>query len=240
MRVSIGIPCFNAERYIAQAIESCLNQSVKPFEIIVVDDGSSDKTEWVASGYVPFGVAVASNGENKGIGYTRNRIIELCKGDVLLFLSADDVLLPHAVETVINYAERETDSFLYSDYYIINERGERIGEYRAPEFGTKEEFIKACVESARQDRMFVTYNMAAPIELWRKIPFWEDKKIGEDLAHLLESVLVHDARFVHIPFPLFGYRIHSDMQTNVHRNRIHENNRDTFSRINRMLGAEVV
>ena len=240
MRVSIGIPCYNAERYVARAIESCLEQSVKPFEIIVCDDGSSDKTEWVASGYVPFGVVMASNGENRGIGYTRNRIISLCRGDVLLFLSADDVLLPHAVETVMSYAERYPDSFLYSDYYIINERGERIGEYRAPEFGTREEFVKACVESARQDRMFVAYCISARIELWRKIPFWEDKKIGEDLAHLLESVLVHDARFVHIPFPLFCYRIHSDMQTNVHRNRIHENNLDTFSRINRMLGTQVV
>ena len=239
VRVSCGIPCYNAEKYVAQAIESCLNQSVKPFEIIVVNDGSADKTEWVASGYVPYGVVMASNGENKGIGYTRNRIIELCRGDVLLFLSADDRLLPNAVETIINYAERCPDSFLYSDYYIVNEDGKRVGENKVPGFNAREEFVRACINSAKQDKMFVTYCISARIELWRKIPFWKDKKIGEDLAHLLEALLAHDANFVHIPFPLYEYRVHGGMQTQLRWNEIHENNLDTFSKINEMLGKEV-
>ncbi len=88
-RVSVLIPAFNAERYLAEAIESALAQTWAPVELIVVDDGSSDATAEVARG---FGDRVRYERQrNAGIGAARNRCLDLARGDQLAFLDADDV-----------------------------------------------------------------------------------------------------------------------------------------------------
>lgn len=236
MKVTIGIPAYNTEKYISECIESCLNQGYKDIEILVVDDGSTDKTMEILKNY---DVRVIRNKRNMGIGYSRNIIIDNARGDAILFLSSDDRLLRHAVGSFVNYLKRYRDSFIYSNYYIIDEYGRRTGINVIRKM-SREEFVNECINSARQNRMFVTYNIMASIDMWKRIRFKDDKRIGEDLFHLLEAILVHNANFVHIPFPLYEYRVHRDMQTNKKRNEIEENNKDTFRRINEMLGVNVL
>jgi glycosyltransferase involved in cell wall biosynthesis len=87
-RVSVLIPAFNAERYLGEAIESALGQTRAPFELIVLDDGSSDRTAEVAR---TFGDGIRyERQENEGIGGARNRCMELARGEYLAFLDADD------------------------------------------------------------------------------------------------------------------------------------------------------
>jgi glycosyltransferase involved in cell wall biosynthesis len=95
-RVSVLIPAFNAERYLGEAIESALAQTHTPFELIVVDDGSSDGT---AEAALAFGKAVRySRQEHQGVGAARNRCVELARGDHLAFLDADDRWDPRKLE----------------------------------------------------------------------------------------------------------------------------------------------
>src|SRR4051794_28206815 len=94
--VSILIPCYNAERWIAEAIESALAQSWTQKEIIVVDDGSTDGSLNVIR---QFGQRVLwETGPNRGGGFTRNRLLELSQGEWIQYLDADDYLLPHKIE----------------------------------------------------------------------------------------------------------------------------------------------
>jgi glycosyltransferase involved in cell wall biosynthesis len=87
--VSVVIPCYNAEAYLGEAIDSVLGQKAGPFEIIVVDDGSTDGSSGVARG---FGEAVRYERQaNAGIAAARNRGVELSAGRYLAFLDADDV-----------------------------------------------------------------------------------------------------------------------------------------------------
>ena len=94
--VSIIVPCFNAERYIGEAIESALGQTYPHSEVIVVDDGSSDRSREVVESF-PSRVRLEKI-PHCGAPVARNRGLELAKGEFVKFLDADDVLLPNAVE----------------------------------------------------------------------------------------------------------------------------------------------
>jgi glycosyltransferase involved in cell wall biosynthesis len=95
MRVSILIPCFNAERWIAQAIESALAQTWPSREVIVVDDGSTDGSLEVVKS---FGSNIQwETGPNRGGNAARNRLLELAGGSWVQYLDADDYLLPEKI-----------------------------------------------------------------------------------------------------------------------------------------------
>jgi len=101
MFVSILIPCFNAERWVAQAIESALAQTWPNKEVIVVDDGSTDGSLKVIQS---FGDRIRwETGPNRGGNVTRNRLLELARGEWVQYLDADDYLLPDKVAAQVNY-----------------------------------------------------------------------------------------------------------------------------------------
>lgn len=105
MKVSIIIPCYNQAQYLGEAIESALDQTYENIEIIVVNDGSPDKTKEVAS---LFPVKLV-NQANKGLASARNTGIMNAMGDYVLPLDSDDFLVPYAVETLVELA-KQTDA----------------------------------------------------------------------------------------------------------------------------------
>jgi glycosyltransferase involved in cell wall biosynthesis len=133
MRVSVVIPLFEQARYVGEAIESVLAQTRPVFELIVVDDGSSDGGADVAAAYGS-NVHVVRR-PHSGIGATRNHGARLATGDLLSFLDADDVLPIDRFERQVGYLETfpEVDGvFGAVDEFADGERvaGERL--MRAP------------------------------------------------------------------------------------------------------------
>jgi len=92
MEISVIIPVYNGERYLSQAIESVLAQTLPPLEIIVVDDGSTDASVAVAERYAKR--VRIDRQENSGAASARNRGIDLARGSLLAFLDADDLWTP--------------------------------------------------------------------------------------------------------------------------------------------------
>jgi glycosyltransferase involved in cell wall biosynthesis len=103
--VSILIPAYNAERWITDTINSALNQTWQRKEIIVVDDGSRDQTLRVARSFTSNTVSVVTQ-ENQGASAARNKAFELCQGDYIQWLDADDVLSRDKVEKQMQAAEQ--------------------------------------------------------------------------------------------------------------------------------------
>src|SRR5438876_12039612 len=95
--VSILIPAYNSERWIAETIKSALNQTWPRKEIIVVDDGSRDQTLATARRFASKTVAVISQ-ENQGASAARNKALQLCQGDYIQWLDADDLLAPDKIQ----------------------------------------------------------------------------------------------------------------------------------------------
>ncbi|MDE5121033.1 MAG: glycosyltransferase family 2 protein, partial [Trichodesmium sp. St19_bin1] len=90
-KVSIIIPVYNCELYITQGIESVLNQTYTDYEIIVIDDGSTDNTHQVLQPYMKK-IRYFFH-ENKGLSATRNQGIKMAKGELIALLDADDLFL---------------------------------------------------------------------------------------------------------------------------------------------------
>lgn len=87
--VSVIIPVYNYDRYLAEAIESVFNQTYRNLEVIVVDDGSTDQSAEVARSFADKGVRYCPQ-VHAGIGAARNKGVELAQGDFIAFLDADD------------------------------------------------------------------------------------------------------------------------------------------------------
>jgi len=114
MLVSVIIPCYNAERWIDEAIQSALNQTYSPVEVIVVDDGSSDGS-WKK--IQEFGSRViAETGPNRGGSAARNRGFVLSRGDYIQFLDADDYLLPKKIPRQVAFLEASGADVVYGDW----------------------------------------------------------------------------------------------------------------------------
>jgi glycosyltransferase involved in cell wall biosynthesis len=103
--VSILIPAYNAERWITDTINSALNQTWQRKEIIVVDDGSRDQTLRVARSFTSNTVSVVTQ-ENQGASTARNKAFELCQGDYIQWLDADDLLSRDKIEKQMQAAEQ--------------------------------------------------------------------------------------------------------------------------------------
>lgn len=110
-KITIGIPCYNQDSFVADALFSALEQTVK-CEIIVVNDGSTDKSLEVMRSYEKEGIKVI-NQINKGLPSARNTLIMNMTGDYLLPLDADDMLEDTCVERMIKVIE-ETDADIVS------------------------------------------------------------------------------------------------------------------------------
>jgi len=105
--VSVMIPAYNAGPYLAEAIQSVLAQTLRPLEVIVVDDGSTDDTAAIAEG---FGLPVICyRRPHSGIAVTRNYVVSVACGDWLAFLDADDLWLPDKLERQLAAAEKNPE-----------------------------------------------------------------------------------------------------------------------------------
>jgi len=102
MLVSIIIPAYNAEKYIARAIKSALNQTYKDIEVIVVDDGSTDRTAEIVKSFQDPRVRYIYQ-ENQNVGVARNNGIKESRGKYITFLDADDEYLPEKVEKQVKF-----------------------------------------------------------------------------------------------------------------------------------------
>lgn len=119
--VSAIIIVYNDERFIARAIESALRQTYHPLEIIVVDDGSEDRSLEIARSYADQGVIVITK-ENGGAASARNLGVKHSTGRYLAFLDSDDVWLPGKIEKMVEAcSDVEKPCVVYSGYHFVNE-----------------------------------------------------------------------------------------------------------------------
>lgn len=113
---SVIIPCYNSAKYLGEAIESVLTQSWPDFEIIIIDDGSTDNTAYVSQSFCDPRVHYIYQ-ENKGLSAARNTGIRHSSGKYIAFLDADDVFLPHKLEVQLAYLEKHPEVGLVAGGY---------------------------------------------------------------------------------------------------------------------------
>ncbi len=110
--VSVIVPTFNRASVLPRAIESVLNQTYDDFELIIVDDASTDDTESVVTNFDRDEINYIKLQENKGANAARNRGIHEAHGEFISFLDSDDEYLPHRLETSVNVLKQSSDSIV--------------------------------------------------------------------------------------------------------------------------------
>jgi len=116
--VSVIIPCYNGEAYLAEALESVAAQTLQPAQTIVVDDGSTDRSAEIARGF-PFVTLVSQ--QNRGLPSARNAGLDAATGELVAFLDADDVWEPQKLQRQVAYLDTHPEVpfvFAYHRYLI--------------------------------------------------------------------------------------------------------------------------
>lgn len=145
--VSIIMPAYNAEAYIAQAIDSVVAQTLVDWELLIIDDCSQDKTAVIAREYMQKDsrVHLLQNEKNIGVARTRNRGLELVRGDYVALLDSDDYWKPQMLEKTVAKARETEADIIYCSYEIVDERGQKLcNDFIVPE---KTDFENSIVRS---------------------------------------------------------------------------------------------
>ncbi|WP_406685338.1 glycosyltransferase family 2 protein [Seonamhaeicola sp. MEBiC1930] len=130
MKVSIITPTYNSERFIEDTIKSVINQTYKDWELIIIDDNSTDTTIEIVSRFSNrnSNIRLIKNKKNSGAAFSRNKGIKEAKGDFIAFLDADDLWKPEKLEKQISFMQINNCKVCYSSYELMNEEGELLNK----------------------------------------------------------------------------------------------------------------
>jgi glycosyltransferase involved in cell wall biosynthesis len=132
--VSIILPTHNGSQYIKQSLESCLNQTYRNIELIVVNDASEDDTGEIACSYDDPRIIYLKNESNMGLANSLNKGFLESKGDYLTWTSDDNFYAPDALARMLSEVRRSPSvDFVYANYYRIDENGKIIERVRVKE-----------------------------------------------------------------------------------------------------------
>ena len=127
IKVSIIMPLYNAAEFLQRAVEMLQSQTLKEWELILVDDASSDNTEVVAKSLMVNEprITFEKNSENRGPSYSRNRAIELAKGKWIAIVDADDTITANRLDKMMKEAvDRKLDMIADNQEWVNAESGE--------------------------------------------------------------------------------------------------------------------
>jgi glycosyltransferase involved in cell wall biosynthesis len=133
--ITIYITNYNYGRYIKRAIDSVLEQTLQDFELIIIDDGSSDSSCEIINKYLIDPKIRAIFQKNKGLTATNNIALKEAKGKYIMRLDADDWLDPYALEILSNVLKRNSSvALVFPDYYLVNAEGRVMEQVRRHDF----------------------------------------------------------------------------------------------------------
>ncbi|EJD6040373.1 glycosyltransferase [Morganella morganii] len=137
------MPAYNAEEYISDSIDSVLNQSIKNFELIIIDDNSQDNTTNIINKYNDPRIVLIINSNNLGVSETRNIGISAASGKYIAFLDSDDIWLPHKLSLQIMCLNDGWD--VVSSNYIAFESNadNKITERKSPNIISYYDMLKS-------------------------------------------------------------------------------------------------
>lgn len=210
--VSVIMPAYNLERYIAKSIESVLNQSYSFFELIIVNDGSKDGTEQLIEKYAESDKRIKIiNQENAGVSVARNKGIELARGEYISFLDGDDLWHRDFLNEMLSYIENNDENidFIYAktEECFSDDRKTVLGGDRVVD-GYFEDFLAPNCE------LRLAFHIGAML-VRRKllnrynIRFVPGLRLSEDTGFIIELLSVTKAHGLHKVLAYYMRRVDS-------------------------------
>lgn len=124
--ISVIVPIYNAERYIKRCLDSIQAQTFQNFEVIMINDGSQDSSADIAEDYTADPRFKLFHQDNRGVGYARNRGIEVARGEYLAFVDSDDAVVPEHLEKLYAAAAENDADIVCCSYFCCDDEGGRL------------------------------------------------------------------------------------------------------------------
>lgn len=205
--VTVSMPAFNSERYIAEAIESILAQSYENFELIIVDDGSTDRTREIVERYSDPRIIKIFSDQNRGLITTRNLIASIAKGKYLALLDADDRAFPERLQLQVDFLESNAADICGADHWTLNQAN---GEMKRSKQRHTDSDIRALLSICSP---LCNPAVMGRLEIFKQFPYKSSYMHAEDYC-LWTEIALAGYRFANIERKLIVYRLHST-QTSV-------------------------
>lgn len=205
--VSVVIPTYNREEFLADAIDSVLSQTLMPLEVIVVDDGSTDASGKLLNKYQDKIKIIRQ--KNSGVSVARNSGIRIARGSIIAFLDSDDIWLPNKLERQIGHFETDLSvSVVHSDVFLL-ENGHRR---RARE--GREKFSGRCYSQffLGTPAFPILSTVAVRASALRHVGYFDEQlRTSEDIDLWLRIARTYPYKFINEPLIL--RRIHQNNLT---------------------------
>lgn len=190
--ISIIVPVYNVEKYLNRCIESILNQTYKNFELILVNDGSTDKSRQICEKYqAEDNRVIVINQQNKGVSAARNVGLEIAKGEYIAFVDSDDYIERDMYESLINDCKNKNSDITVCGFYQL-----RPNSKRNELFIKNESFIMNSIDCINKffeddyikDLMYAPWNKLFKRKVIGNIRFNEELSMGEDILFIFECL----------------------------------------------------
>lgn len=209
VQVSVLMASYNHEKYLSEAIESVLNQTLPDLELIIVDDCSTDNSRKIIEKYLAMDGRVRAffHSKNMGIPRTANECLNVTTGEFISFIGSDDVWVPSKLEKQLSVLSKDEDRVVWSEGDIINSEGTSTGQTFTQ--------MNTCGKKPKNGRIFreiINENYIFSQSVLFKREFCEDLSFNCNLKYLCDYQFMVDLSyrhdFVFIPESLAKYRIH--------------------------------
>ncbi|KAB2891967.1 MAG: glycosyltransferase [Desulfobulbaceae bacterium] len=215
-RVSVVIPAYNHERFVGAAVESVLSQTFSDLELIVIDDGSRDRTGEVVRGYADSRLSYYFQ-ENQDAYNTINRGLGLARGEFIAILNSDDVYTPDRLERLLLCREQTGAECIFTDVIPISDEGE---EFTDPDFGwnvwhrKNRTFYRQCGDLytafLKGNFMVTTSNLFMTARAVREVGTFCSLRYLHDYDYIFRLMLANPGKVHYLEQEkLLYYRIHS-------------------------------
>ena len=224
-KISIVIPMYNAEKYVETCINSILGQTFRDFELILIDDCSTDRSAEIVQHYQDPRIRLFKLGKNSGAGAAMNHGIKISRGEFVSIVDSDDALMPNAIQTLLDVAEKfNADIVHMSSYYAAKNEDFQINKVIQVQT-VKESNVQIGLQSRKfKDRIGILgASIFFPVWLnFFRGDFLRDRKIflpefsdgSYDVFFTIATLCIAE-RFVKIDSPMYIYRkLSSDSFTN--------------------------
>lgn len=214
---SVIVPVYNVENYLAQCLDSLLGQTYRDFEVIVVDDVSTDSSREIAFQYAdryPEQIRLVLHQTNKGLGGARNTGIQAAAGQYLMFLDSDDYLLPETLKKVNEVLQKQQAQIVEFCFRMVDEKGGYLNRMYCLEEDEKapvllKHTVNACNKAIHR-QLFESQNIRFP-----------EKRYYEDYW-TIPKLLLNAEKTATINEDLYCYRQRTESiihDTNIEKNR---------------------
>jgi len=217
MKISVLMPVFNASPYLPDAIDSILLQTFTDFELIIVDDGSTDNSLEVAENYAckDSRVRVLRNAKNYGLSYCRNRHLREAQGEYLALMDADDVSETERLRIQNDFLDDSPDVAIVGTWV-------KLMEERVTDGGNSKIWRTPTQDWGIKSDLLYGPPLANPSVMMRAAPlkrhglcYDESYVSAEDYLFWVDSCPL--VKMANIPVPLLHYRIHAHQNSTVHQ-----------------------